>query len=174
MRISFKRTFAQFSDNYLATHYSGGVKTISRLVGGPIIIVGAVLLAVTTNSRLQASFLRLPFLVLAFTTLIYGLLRTLQPLINLFLVWLRRDQLFSDEQSAISLQLKGDKLIIEENDEKIDFPIEQIKSIQHRAESTWILTEGDYLISIPRAGLSEGNHDKFFTALEDIFYVDEE
>ena len=63
---------------------------------------------------------------------------------------------------------------MKEGDETIELPIEKIMSIQLPSERSWILTEGDYLISIPREGIDKGDHEKFITTLEEIRFPDEE
>jgi hypothetical protein len=39
--------------------------------------------------------------------------------------------------------------------------------MQHRGDSTWILTENDTLIYVPREGLLSGDHDEFVQAIEE-------
>ena len=87
---------------------------------------------------------------------------------------LRREELFGSETGPTIIELKGKHLHITENQENLKLPIQQIKSIQHRAESTWILTEGEYLIFIPRNSLIEGDHDSFIGSLETLLEPDEE
>ena len=174
MRIAFQRTFNQFSEDYLATHYSGGVNTMSRLVGGPVIIFAGALIIIWANESVPSNVLRAIIYILAALLMLYGVFRTIQPLINVFLVWLRRDLIFSPENAAVSMQLVGETLAITEGAEELDLPLEQIKSSQHRTESTWILTQGDHLIAIPREGIVEGDHDEFVAALEELFYAEEE
>jgi hypothetical protein len=174
MKISFQRTFAQFSENYLATHYGGGISSLSRLAGGPMLIVSGVLISVLANANLQSTFFRTLFVIIAILLIAFGFVRTLLPLFNLFLVWLRRDSLFSKEKGFVEMELTKEFLNVSEGPEKIKLKFDQIKSIQHLTESTWILTEGDYLISIPRDGLTSGNHEKFVAALEEILLVEEE
>jgi hypothetical protein len=82
----------------------------------------------------------------------------------MFLLWLRRDELLGDQPTI--LELKDDRLMLIQGDESLELPLDQIKSIQHRGHGTWLLTAGDHLISIPREGLLEGDHDAFINALE--------
>ena len=174
MRLSFQRTFIQFSENYLATHYSGGIRSLSRFVGGPFLIVVGAIFMINSNRQIDSSLLRGIITIFSVSLILYGLWITLRPLINLSLVWLRRDILFSTENAYVELEIIGDILKVKEGDETIELPIEKIMSIQLRSESSWILTEGDYLISIPREGIDKGDHEEFITALEEIRFPDEE
>lgn len=174
MRIAFQRTFNQFSENYLATFYSGGVRSLSRFMGGPSLIVIGAIFIINSNRQIESSLLKIIITIVSVSLIIFGLWQTLQPLINLFLVWLRRDVLFSAENAYVELEIIGDILFVKEGQEKLELPIEKIKSIQLRSESSWILTEGDYLISIPREGIDKGDHEKFITALEELRFQDEE
>ena len=174
MRLSFQRTFNQFSENYLATHYSGGVRSLTRFVGGPFLIVIGAIFIINSSRQIDSSLLKGIIAVFSSALILYGLWQTLQPLINLLLVWVRRDILFSAENAYVELEIVGDILKVKEGNEKIELPIEKIKSIQLRSESSWILTEGDYLISIPREGIDEGDHEKFITTLDKIRFPDEE
>lgn len=174
MRISFRRTFAQFSENYLATHYSGGVSSLNRLAGGPLMIVIGAIFIITSRAKMAPSFFRGVIAIIAILLIIWGLIQTFLPLLNLLLVWLRRDTLFAGQQAFVELEIIGESLNVNEGEDSIELPIEKIKSIQHRTESTWILTEGDYLIAIPREGIEKGDHEKFVAALEAIRYQDEE
>jgi len=174
MRVSYRPNYSQFVENYLATHYSGGVGTLRRLAGGPLGIIAGALLIIAALSRLSTGFFR-GFLVVAGSLLILaGLFYAVQPLINVFLVRLRREELFGDEIGPTTIELIDNQLHITENQEKLKLPIDQIKSIQHRAESTWIITHGDYLLFVPRSGLIEGDHDSFVSALEALLEPEEE
>lgn len=166
MRIAYRPTFSQFVDSYLATHFSGGVQTARRLAGGPLILLLGALTMVAANAWLSTSWLRLALTLLGGLFALYGLLLTLLPIINIFLVWLRRDQVLGGEEALTVLKLTRDQLLVTENGEQVELPLRRIKSIQHRSQGTWILTEGDFLISIPRHGLLEGEHDAFVYALE--------
>lgn len=166
MRVAYRPTFSQFVDNYLATHYSGGVRTLSRLAGGPSLLLGGALVIVAARAWIGSVVLSVLVSVLGVLLLLGGALYTFQPLFNIFLVWLRRDELFGEGREATVIELRRGNLFVKENGEKVKLPLEQIQSIQHRAESTWILTQGDYLIAVPRHGLLEGDHDGFVAALE--------
>ncbi len=174
MQISFQRTFAQFSEDYLATHYSGGVSSLGRLAGGPLLIVIGTLIANASRAQFESAFALTLAFAISISFILWGAIQTLKPLFNLFLVWLRREAMFSGENAKVEMEITGEILKITEGKENIELPIDQIKSIQHRSQSTWILTEGDYLIAIPREGIRRGNHEDFISALEEIKYPDEE
>lgn len=166
MKISYRPTFDQFADNYLSTYYSGGVRTMQRAAGGPgMILLGAIAI-ILVGARLPGSWLRLPLTLVALATVLYGLSYTVRPLVNVFLVWLRRKQLFEGKKSLTTLELKDNFLHVNQSGEQVKMPLSQIQSIQHRSVSTWILTHADVLIYIPRGNLLTGDHDKFVAALE--------
>lgn len=174
MKVTYKPTFQQFSDNYLATYYTGGVKTLQRIAGGPLVMFAAVMLPVLTFDRTAFWWLRVPALLLGIYIFWRGLSFTLGPLFNVFLVWLRREQLYGKKAQATSLELRGEKLYVEQNGEQVSFPVKHIQSIQHRADSTWLLTYSDQMLYIPRFDLASGDHDKFVAKLEELLAPDEE
>ncbi len=137
-------------------------------------MVIGVIITVIANANLRSGFFRGLFGVIAILLIGFGFVRMLQPLFNLFLVWLRRDTLFSKENAFVEMELGEDSLRVSEGSEEIDLKIDQIKSIQHRTESTWILTEGDYLISIPRDGILSGDHEKFVAAIDELLFEEDE
>lgn len=167
MKLSYRPTFEQFSDNYLATYYSGGVSTLRRIAGGPVFMLAGVLLIVFVFDRVDSWLLRAPTVLIGLAIFFYGLSYAAGPLFNVFLVSLRKEQLFGNEKSLTTLELLADDLHVDENGEQVKLPLSKIKSVQHRKESTWILTHGDTLIYIPREGLISGEHDKFVQALEE-------
>lgn len=166
MRIAYRPTFSQFVDSYLATHFSSGVKTARRLAGGPIVLLLGALVMIAANAWIAATLSRLMITIIGLLVALYGLFLTLLPVINIFLVWLRRDQLLGGQDALTVLELRKTQLVITENGETVELPLQRIKSVQHRNQGTWILTEGDFLISIPRKDLHEGDHDAFVYALE--------
>lgn len=174
MKVAYKPNYDQFADNYLATYYSGGVRVLQKAAGGPVLIVLGGLIMIWTSSWVDFVLLRYPLLLLGLAVSLYGLSYTLRPLFNLFLVWLRREQLFEGKQALTTLELKGNALLVTQGKESFKLPLEQIQSVQHRSTNTWILTHSDNLIYIPRAGLLEGSHDKFVAALENKLAPDEE
>jgi len=174
MRVSYLPTYSQFVENYIATHYSSGVGTFRRLAGGPSAILAGALLTIIAFSRLSPGFFRVVFIIVGSLTIVAGIYFSLRPLINIFLVRLRREELFGSDIGPTIIELKDVHLRITENQEILELPIDQIKSIQHRAESTWILTQGDYLLFVPREGLIEGDHDSFISSLEKALEPDEE
>jgi hypothetical protein len=167
MKVSYRPTFAQFADNYLATYYSGGVKTLQRIAGGPALMLAGTLAIVFAFDRLHSWLLRAPAIVAGLAVAAYGLSYTLGPLFNVFLVWLRRDKLFENEGALTTLELEGEHLRINQSGEEVKMPLSKIKSMQHRGDSTWILTENDTLIYVPREGLLSGDHDEFVQAIEE-------
>ena len=166
MKVSYRPTFAQFADNYLATYYSGGVQTLRRVAGGPLVMFLGTLIMVLTFDRTPAWFLRLLAALLGLYVFWRGLAFTLGPLFNVFLVYLRREQLFGAHTPLTTLQLRGKSLSIEQNGEAARIPVNHIQSIQHRADSTWLLTYSDQMLYIPRQGLESGDHDRFVARLE--------
>lgn len=166
MKLSYRPTFDQFADNYLSTYYSGGVRTLQRAAGGPVMILLGAVAIILIGERMESAWLRVPLTLVAIATVLYGLSYTLRPLFNVFLVWLRRKELFHEKKAMTTLELKGNSLLVNQNGEKVNMPLTQIQSVQHRSVSTWILTHSDILIYIPRDGLLTGNHDKFVAALE--------
>lgn len=166
MKISYRPTFDQFADNYLSTYYSGGVRTFQRATGGPAMILLGTIAIILIGERVPNAWLRIPLTLVAVATVLYGLGYTLRPLFNVFLVWLRRKELFESKKALTALELKGDFLFVDQSGEKVKLPLSQIQSVQHRSVSTWILTHADILIYIPRSGLLSGDHDKFVAALD--------
>ena len=164
-KVSYHPTFEQFADNYLSTYYSGGVKVLRRIAGGPAMIVTGALAVIFAFDRLGNWLLRGPVILVGFVLALYGLFFTLGPLFNIFLVWLRREELFG-EKALTTLELTGRDLVVNQNGHEASIPIRRVQSIQHREASTWILTFSDSMIFVPRAGLLSGDHDQFVQALE--------
>ena len=157
-------TLSDLIESYLTTHYSGGVQTMRRLAGGPVILLLGALTIIAVNAWVVAYFLRVLLILVGGLFALSALCLTLPPVINMFLLWLRRDDLLGDQPTV--LELKDDHIRLIQADETLELPLKQVKSIQHRANGTWLLTESDHLISIPRDGLLEGDHDAFVNALE--------
>jgi len=174
MKVSYQPTFEQFADNYLATYYGGGVQTLRRVAGGPLVMFLGSLIIVMVFDRTASWWWRLPALVAGLYVFWRGLAYTLGPLFNVFLVYLRREQLFGAQAPATSLTLRGQSLHVEQGGEKVRLPVEHIQSVQHRAESTWLLTHSDQMLYIPREGLQSGDHDKFVARIEEILAPAEE
>lgn len=166
MKLSYRPSYDQFADNYLSTYYSGGVRVLQRAAGGPALIMGGALGIVFVSQQIDFWLLRYPLFLVGIGVMFYGLSYTLRPLFNLFLVWLRRKQVFEHANSLSVMELKAGSLHVEQNGEKLKIPLSQIQSVQHRQTNTWILTHSDELIYIPREGLLSGDHDKFVEALE--------
>ncbi|MEX1247211.1 MAG: hypothetical protein WEA61_01910 [Anaerolineales bacterium] len=174
MRVSYRPTFDQFADNYLATYYSGGVRVLQRAAGGPLLIMLGALSMVWVNTWVNFWLLRFPLLMVGLVVALYGLSLTLRPLFNLFLVWLRRRELFEGENAFTAIELKGEFLDVSQGKENLKLPLSQIQSVQHRSTNTWILTHSDSMIYVPREGLLSGSHDEFVGALEDKLMPKEE
>lgn len=167
MKISYRPTFDQFADNYLSTYYSGGVRVLQRAAGGPLLIMLGALSMVWVSERVGFWLLRFPLLLGGIAIALYGLAFTLRPFFNLFLVWLRRKELFEGRSALTTIELKGEVLYVQQGSEDLKLPLSQIRSVQHRSTNTWILTQSDNLIYVPREGLTSGEHDKFVEALEE-------
>ncbi|UYN90201.1 MAG: hypothetical protein KIT08_02935 [Anaerolineales bacterium] len=173
MKVSYRPTFEQFSDNYLATYYSGGVQTLRRVAGGPLVMLLGSLIIVLTFDRTEAWWLRLPAVLLGLYVFWRGLAYTVGPLFNVYLVSLRKEKLFGPDAPLTTLQIRGKKLHIEQNDEKVVVPVEHIQSIQYRGDSTWLLTFSDQMLYVPREGLESGQHDPFVAKLEELLTPEE-
>lgn len=167
MKISYLPTFDQFADNYLSTYYSGGVQTLQRAIGGPVVIVVGALIIVLANASIPFWLFRYALFLLGIAAILIGLRYTLGPLFNLFLVWVRRDELYGKGGKLTTLELKEGTLLVAQGDETVEFPLSKVLSVQHRSTNTWILTQGDNLIYVPRDGLTSGEHDKFVQLLEE-------
>ncbi len=174
MKVSYKPTFDQFADNYLSTFYSGGARVLQRAAGGPALIILGGLSMVWVNAHVSFAWLRYPLLLIGLALAVYGVSYTLRPLINLVFVWLRRAELFESKQAITSLELKGNFLHVHQGQQNVKLPLEQIQSVQHRSENSWIITHSDNMIYLPRTGLLSGDHDKFMQALEKKIAPEEE
>jgi hypothetical protein len=168
MKISYHPTYQQFADNYLATYYSGGVQTLRRVAGGPLVMFLGMLVIILVFDRTASWWLRLPALLLGLYIFWRGLSYALGPLFNVFLVWLRRAQLFGAQAPATTFELRGAKLHVDQGGEQVSLPVSHIQSIQHRSESTWLLTFSDQMLYIPRQNLLSGDHDRFVAKLEEL------
>jgi hypothetical protein len=168
MKVSYRPTYEQFADNYLSTYYSGGVKTLQRVAGGPLVMFLGTLIPVLTFDRTEFWWLRVPALLLGAYIFWRGLSYTLGPLFNVLLVWLRREQLYGADAPATTLELRGKNLHVDQNGEQVRVPVNHIQSIQHRSQSTWLLTFSDQMLYVPRYDLLSGDHDKFIAKLEEL------
>lgn len=166
MKVSYRPTFDQFADNYLSTYYSGGVRVLQRAAGGPLLITLGALSMVWVSQWVSFWLFRYPLYLVGIAVTLYGVAFTLRPLFNLFLVWLRRKELFEGEHALTSVELQDNALHVDQGGETLRLPLEKIQSVQHRSTNTWILTSSDNMIYIPRHGLVSGDHDKFVGALE--------
>jgi hypothetical protein len=174
MRIAYRRTFALFLDNYLATYFGTPGQTFLRLLGGPLLIVLAVLLGIYTRSSNAWNWVKLLLNLAALGIMLYGLGYMLRPAINLLLVWLRREQVLGTGEAALSLTLAGDRLQVDDGRDPFDVPFEQILAVQRRARSAWIITKTDNLLYFPFDGLLEGDAEAFLDVLESALAPEEE
>jgi hypothetical protein len=172
MKVSYNPSFEHFVDNYLATYYAGGVSILKRTVGGPLIILAGALLIVFVNDRIASGWLRVPLVTVGLLVAFYGVTFTLGPLFNIFLVWLRREELYG-RNNLTTLELKGNSLEVTQGADHFKVPLKQIQSVQQRRTSTWIITHSDNLVYFPRE-LASGNYDKFVQLLEEKLAPEEE
>jgi hypothetical protein len=176
MEIVYKQSFAQFVDSYLATYYSSGIKTFSRTAGGPLQVFIAILLIINARNPNTWRFFQIVFWLLSAYLLLKGVLQTIQPAIDVFLVWLRKDTII-EENLPIHLKLDVEKehiAVTNGDKDPLNFLLADIKSIQHRKTSAWILSTTDFLLYIPRTGLISGNHDAFIQAVEAVLIKNEQ
>jgi hypothetical protein len=174
MRIAYRSTFAQFVENYLLTYYVAGGNSIRRLIGGPALItLGSILLIVGTAPE-RGGFFKFVLIVLGGAAIMYGAFDLARPLLSIFLVWLRREQFLGKEGDVVALELLDEGLGIEQGEEHFEVSYDQITAVQRREDSSWILTEPDNMLYVPREGLLEGDHDSFFDALEARLAADDE
>lgn len=170
MRIEYRRTFSQFVDNYLATYYAAGVQTLRRMAGGPFLIfVGVIVINFAIQGEMITLF-RVLLWGIGLAISIYGLAYGLRPMINIFLVWLRKDKFLGEEGALVTLEIQSEEelIIVGDPDGEFEIHFDAISTIQHRADSAWILTTTDNMISIPREGLLTGNLDEFISTIERI------
>jgi len=169
MKISYQRTFSQFIDTYLARYYSGAFETLQRLLGGPFLIVlGIIALGYTRRMAPGLGFILV--WILGFALVFYGIFYALRPAIQIGLVYLRRRQFLGEEGARVTLTLNAEAqtLHMDSPEGQLEIPLNQIRNIQHRQDSTWIITTQDLLLTVPRQGLLEGEHDPFFATVEAI------
>lgn len=166
-KLTYKRSYAQFADAYLTTYYASGVQSFRRMMGGPFLIfIGAVfyILSRSANSPL----LRWSLLLIGLAIGLYGLLYSLRPLIDLGLVWFRRDEVLGEEGQTISVQLLEENLEATLPEGRFEISYENILLLQRRTDASWIITTTDQIIQIPRENLLEGDHDAFMEELDAI------
>lgn len=176
MRIEYRRTFQQFTDNYIASYYSAGVRPFTRLLGGPALIFLGIAAVILLRRPTTPLFIEILIWFAGGLLALYGLSYTLRPVINIGLVWLRRDEFLSEKNIPIAIELdsENETLLVYDPEGQLKIPLTGIRSIQHRSESTWILTHSDHLIFIPRHDLLAGDHDAFIAALEAILDANEQ
>ena len=174
MRIEYRRTFAQFIDNYFATYYGAAGQTAFRLVGGPSMMVIAALLIIFVNTRGFTGMLRTLFIVFAILVFILGLYYMLRPALHILLVWTRKEDFIGPKDATIALEMHPDFLRVYENKEQLDLPFDQIEAIWRRARSAWVITKSDNLVYFPFEDLISGDADKFADALDEATAPDEE
>ena len=161
IKIKYQPTFSHFIDNYLTSYYSAGVQTFRRIAGGPLLIwIGSSILF----SSSQISFYK----YFGFIVTLYGLIYAIKPILQICLVWLRKDKFLDQNPVSLELDKEHQTIIIEDQKGKFTLPLSEINSIQHRSQNTWLLTTSDQMISIPRHNLLEGTHNTFIEAVEKI------
>ena len=167
MQISYNRTFNQFIDTYLAVYYSGSLRLLRRVLGGPFLIFIA-LVWIRFSRNIDGNFLRGFFASLGVLILLYGIYYFLMPLINILLVWLRQDEILGEAGAEITLTLvsEEEKIMVTEPAGSFEISFDDILYIQHRSDSAWIMTQRDQIIYIPRQNLNSGDHDKFINTIE--------
>lgn len=162
-------------DNYIASYYSAGVQTFSRAFGGPLMVMAGIIILAVVRKPGMGVFLSAGAWAGGAALLAAGTLRTLRPWIDLGLVWLRREEfLGADEAISVELDTQAETLILQDTERVLTFPLSEIRSIQHRTNSAWILTQSDQLVYIPRHDLLDGDHDAFMGAIEAILDANEQ
>ncbi|KAA3648325.1 MAG: hypothetical protein DWQ07_04850 [Chloroflexi bacterium] len=172
MRIQYRRTFSQFIDTYLSTYY--GQNALVRILGGPTLIVAGGIMLVFSGREEYGWLLRGALILVGGIILVRGLMIMLRPLLNVFLVWLRRDEFLGEENAKTTIELHEDRVTVSDADGDIEMPLENILTVSHRTDGAWIVTNSDNIIYVPREDLLEGDHDKFVEALEIAITPDEE
>lgn len=174
MRIEFRRTFSQFVDNYIASYFGTPGQTFIRLTGGPLLIVSGAFLIIYTRTADIWSGLIFIINLTAVILILYGLFYLFRPVLNIFLVWLRRDQFLGPADAVMTLELLDENLRVHEGADPFDLPIDQILAVQRRAKSAWIITKSDNLVYFPLEDLLSGDADAFMDALDAVIAPDEE
>lgn len=156
-------------DTYIFTYYSAGIGVVARLIGGPLMIVGGIVI-ISFTRNLQSGFFSVLLWLIGLPGILFGLYYFLRPFINLALVWLRRDQFLGPEGALVTFELLADQNTLKVSEPAGDFTLslDNILYIQHRADSAWIITDQDQFLLIPRSNLVEGDQDKFISAIEHI------
>lgn len=175
MRIEYRRTFSLFVDDYISKYYSTGARTFSHLAGGPTLIFFGIIGGLLAR-RISSDGVREFSIVAAGAAIIYGAYYIVRPLLNIFLVWLRKDEFLGPEGALVSLELDPGKQTIQivDQGETMHLNLVDILRIQHRSASAWILTKTNQVISIPRHDLIAGDLDDFIKAVETILEENEQ
>ncbi|MBW8012878.1 MAG: hypothetical protein FVQ83_16800 [Chloroflexi bacterium] len=174
MRVEYRRTFSQFIDTYLGTYFGTAGQTVWRILGGPFWIIVGVLLFILAGS--PGTWLFFKFIIYSLSVLIalYGAAYIARPAVNLLLVWLRREEFLGAEGALIALELHEDCLRVFEGDNSFDVPLEEIATIQQRADSAWIITQTENLIYVPGKDAISGDPDAFLAALDEAIAEEDE
>ena len=167
MKVEYKRTFAQFADNYITSYYSSGIQPIFRLLGGPILILIGVRVFGFLSSE-PNPFLVILIWIAGIFLMLFGGGLALQPFLQLFVIWIRREEHIGKDGEIVTIEFHPESgaLTISESEGKLELHINDLKSIQYRADSTWLLTQSDNMIFIPRSGLTSGDHDLLIETIE--------
>lgn len=174
MRIEFRRTFSQFADYYLASYFGAAGKTFIHLLGGPALIATGIFLRIYARSADIWDVLLFVINLIAVIIILYGVFYIFRPVINLFFVWLRREQFLGPADAVMSLELLDDNLRVHEGADPFELPLDQILAVQRRANSAWIITKTDNLIYFPLEDLLSGDADTFLDALDAAIAPEEE
>ena len=175
MKISYRYTFSQFTDNFIAQYYSGGIRVFTRLLGGPILIfIGILIIGYTRQMEVGAGYYVLWVIGLLIT--LFGLAYFTRPGLQLLFVRSRKDEFLGTDGEEVELTLdpEAQTVLIKGPEGESELPLTEILYIQHRAESTWIITNRDHTIPIPRKELTSGDHDAFISAIEEILDINEQ
>lgn len=174
MRIEYRRTFAQFRDTYLGTYFGTAGQTVWRILGGPIWIMTGVLLFNRAGFPGTWLIFKIISYPLSVFIALYGASYIARPAINLLLVWLRREEFLGEEGALIALELHEDFLRVFEGDNSFDIPLEEIASVQQRADSAWIITQTENLVYVPGKDATSGDPDAFLAALDEAIAEEDE
>ena len=175
MKISYRYTFSQFTDNFIAQYYSGGIRVFTRLLGGPgLIFIGILIIGYTRQVEVGTGYYVLWGIGLLIA--LVGIIYFIRPGLQLLFVRSRKDEFLGSNGEAVELTLDPEAqiILIKGPEGESELPLTEILYIQHRAESTWIITNRDHTIPIPRKELTFGDHDVFISAIQEILDVNEQ
>ncbi len=175
MKITYRYTFSQFTDHFIAQYYSGGIRVFTRLMGRPKITITNPITRGNTR-QVEVGFGYYLLWGIGLVIALFGLLYFVRPGLQLLFVRSRKDEFFgtNGEEVELTLDLEEQLILIKGPDGESDLPLTEILYIQHRSESSWIITDRDHTIPIPRHELLSGDHDAFISAIEEILDINEQ